>query len=51
MQFFYQGVDLQIIQGNIVDQKGIDAVVNAANAGLRKGAGVAGAIHQAAGPE
>jgi O-acetyl-ADP-ribose deacetylase (regulator of RNase III) len=42
---------VECVQGNITRQEGIDVVVNAANAELRPGGGVAGAIHKAAGPE
>lgn len=44
------GITLELVRGDISAQKDITAVVNAANANLRTGGGVAGAIHRAAGP-
>lgn len=51
MTITYKNIEFEAVLGDITKQPDVETIVNAANAQLQTGGGVAGSIHRAAGPE
>lgn len=51
MKITLQNIEFEVTKGDVASQEDLDAVVNAANAELAPGGGVAGAIHKKAGSQ
>ena len=51
MKMTIHNITIELVKGDIASQNDMDAVVNAANANLKPGGGVAKALNEKAGPD